>query len=89
MTVPNDRKMFAPLRRAELISPEMKLVALLTGHQAGATAQRLADDFAAAGLVVGSRTPIVKRIAELLDELEQAGRVERVPDGRYRTVGVR
>ena len=31
MSVPDDRKMFAPLRRAQ-ISPELKLVALLTRH---------------------------------------------------------
>ena len=78
--------MFAPLWRADAISPEAKLVALLTSHQAGATAAVLASDLAGAGLVVGSRAPIVKRVGELLDDLERAGQVERVPDGRYRTV---
>jgi hypothetical protein len=86
MSVPDDRKMFAPLRRAQMISPELKLVALLTRHQAGATAEVLANDLASAGMVVGSRAPIIKRIGELLDDLERAGQVERVPDGRYRTI---
>jgi hypothetical protein len=85
MSVPDDRKMFAPLRRVQ-ISPELKLVALLMRHQAGATAEVLAKDLASAGMVVGSRAPIVKRIGELLDDLERAGQVERIPDGRYRTV---
>lgn len=89
MSVPDDRKMFAPLRRAQLISPELKLLALLTGHQGGATAAILTTELAAAGMVVGSRAPIVKRISELLDDLERSGRVERVPDGRYRAVQVR
>jgi len=82
----SDRKMFAPLRRAHMLSPELQLIALLTRHQAGATAQRLAEDMADAEMVVGSRTSIVKRIAELLDDLEHTGRVERIPDGRYRAV---
>ncbi len=86
MTGLDDRKMFAPLRRAHMISPELKLVALLTRHEAGATAEILADDFAGASLVVGSRTLIVKRLGALLEELERAGRVERIPDGRYRAV---
>jgi len=88
MSVSDDRKMFARLRRAQ-ISPELKLVALLTRHQGGATAEVLTDDLAGAGMVVGSRAPIIKRIRELLDELERAGQVERVPDGRYRTVRAR
>ena len=87
--MPDDRKMFAPLRRAQMISPEQKLLALLTGHQGGATAAILTDELAAAGMVVGSRASIVKRISELLDDLERSGRVERVPDGRYRAVQVR
>jgi len=87
MSVPDDdRKMFAPLRRAQMISPELKLVALLMRHQAGATAEVLANDLASAGMVVGSRAPIIKRIGELLGDLERAGQVERIPDGRYRTV---
>lgn len=86
MNVQSDRKMFAPLRRAHLISPELQLVALLKRHQAGATAQRLAEDMAGAEMVVGSTSAIVKRIAELLDDLEHAGQVERIPDGRYRAL---
>ena len=89
MSVPDDRKMFAPLRRAQMISPEVKLVALLTRHQGGATAEILTNDLAGAGMVVGSRAPIIKRIRELLADLERAGQVERIPDGRYRAVRVR
>ena len=48
MSVPNDRKMFAALRRAQMISPELKLVALLMRHQADATAEVLANDLASA-----------------------------------------
>jgi hypothetical protein len=86
MTVLDDRKMFAPLRRAHMISPELHLVALLRRHDAGATAELLTDDFAEANLVVGSRSSIVKRMGQLLDDLEQAGQVERIPDGRYRVI---
>jgi hypothetical protein len=85
VSVPDDRKMFAPLRRAQMISPELKLPVLLTGHQGGATAAILTDQLDAAGMVVGRRAPIVKRIGELLDDLERSGRVERLPDGWYRS----
>ena len=84
MTVLDDRKMFAPLRRAHMISPELHLVTLLKRHEAGATAQLLADDLARGEMVVGSRPSIIKRVAQLLDDLERAGQVERIPDGRYR-----
>jgi hypothetical protein len=86
MTVLDDRKMFSPLRRAHTVSPELQVVALLKRHHAGATAEVLTDDFAEAQLVVGSRSSIVKRIGQLLDDLERAGQVERIPDGRYRVV---
>ena len=86
MTMLDDRKMFAPLRRAHMTSPELQLVVLLKRHQAGATAQRLASDMAGAALVVGSRASVVKRVGELLDDLERGGQVERIPDGRYRAV---
>lgn len=76
--------MFAPMRRSDAVSPEAKLVAVLRFHEAGATATTLAAALVSAGLVVGPRAPVVKRVGELLDELEQAGRVERIPDGRYR-----
>ena len=86
MTVLDDRKMFAPLRRTHMISPELQLVVLLKRRQAGATAQLLVDDLADADMVVGSRSSIVKRIGQLLGDLEEAGQVERIPDGRYRAV---
>jgi hypothetical protein len=80
----DDRKMFSPLRRGEAVSPEAKLVAILDAHEAGMTAAALADALVHAGLAVGTRAPMTKRIVELLESLEQAGRVERTPDGRYR-----
>jgi hypothetical protein len=79
-----DRKMFAPLWRGDAISPEGKLLAILAVHEAGATAATLASELVAAGLVVGARSPVVKRVEELLSELHQAGRVTRIRDGRYR-----
>ena len=82
----DDRKMFAPLWRGEPVSPEAKLFALLAAYEAGATAAVLADSLAVARLAVGGRTPLRQRVAQLLGEMEQAGRVERIPDGRYRTV---
>ena len=82
----DDRKMFAPLRRGEAVSPEGKVLALLAGYEAGATAAALADALGFAGLAVGARAPVRKRVTELLDEMERAGRVERIPDGRYRAV---
>ena len=78
--------MFAPLRRGDAVSPEGKVVAFLAAYEAGATAAALADALAVTGLTVGARAPVRKRIAELLDDMERAGRVERIPDGRYRAV---
>ena len=82
----DDRKMFAPLRRGELMSPEGKVFEFLAAYEVGATAAALADALGLAGLTVGARAPVRKRVAELLDEMDQAGRVERIPDGRYRAV---
>ena len=82
----DDRKMFAPLRRGDAVSPESKVFAMLASYEAGTTAAALADALAVAGFAVGTRAPVRKRVAELLGEMEQAGRVERTPDGRYRTV---
>jgi hypothetical protein len=81
----DDRKMFAPIRRGDIISPEGKLVAVLSVHEGGKTAAGLAAELLHAGLVVGTRAPVAKRIGEILADLERAGRVERTPDGRYRT----
>ena len=86
MTAAGDRKMFAPLRRGDAISTEAKLVAMLKDHEAGATASALANGLACAVLAVGARGSLVRRVGELLDDLEQAGRIERIPDGRYRAV---
>lgn len=89
MSAPDDRRMFAPLRRGEATSPETKLVVVLSGHRDGATAAALADELLRSGLAIGTEPPVTKRVGELLQELEQAGRVERIPDGRYRAVRVR
>ena len=85
----DDWKMFAPLRRGEPMSPHTKVVAVLKTHTAGVTAAALADELLRTGSVIGMRVPVTKRIGELLDELEQAARVERIPDGRYRVVRAR
>ena len=82
----NDRKMFAPLRKREAISPEAKLVAILGDYAAGIIAARLAERLVHAGLAVGTRGLVTRRVGELLDSLEAEGKVERVPDGRYRAV---
>jgi hypothetical protein len=86
MMSPNDRKMFAPLRQREAVSPEAKLFAILTGYEAGTIAADLAEKLVHGGLAVGTRALVTKRVGEMLDGLEQAGRVERIPDGRYRAV---
>jgi hypothetical protein len=82
----DDRRMFAPLRYGEPISPENKVVAVLAGHEAGATIGALADTLLRMGVAIGSRAQVTTRIGELLDELERTARVERIPDGRYRVV---
>jgi hypothetical protein len=89
MSAVDDRKMFAPLRHGEPIAPEAKLVEALKLHGAGATAAALADGLLRSGAVVGLRRSVIERIQELLEDLEQAARVERIPDGRYRAVKTR
>jgi hypothetical protein len=81
-----DRKMFAPLLRGEARSPEAQVCAVLGGYQPGATAARLADQLLRLGYVVGLKASVTRRIEGLLEELERAARVERIPDGRYRVV---
>jgi hypothetical protein len=81
-----DRKMFAPLRLGDIASPEGKLTAILSGRDGGRTPAAFAHELIEAGLVVGTIAAVTKRIAQLLSTLERDGRVERVPDGRYRTV---
>jgi hypothetical protein len=85
----NDRKMFAPLRNREAISPTNKLFNMLTAHESAVTAAVLAERLVTTGFAVGTKVPVTKRIGELLDEMEEAGRVERVPDGRYRAVNAK
>ena len=85
----DDWKMFAPLRRGEPISPQAKVVTVLKQHPAGATAASLADELLQSGSVVGMRASVRKRIGELLDQLEEESRIERIPDGRYRVAAAR
>ena len=59
---------------------------MLKAHAFGVTAAALADELLQTGSVLGARADVAKRIGELLDELEGAAWVERVPDGRYRVV---
>jgi hypothetical protein len=78
--------MFSPLFRGEPRSPEDKVCAVLGACEVGSTPARLADELLRSGLAVGLSAPVTKRIVELLEDLERAGRVERIPDGRYRVV---
>ena len=87
--IAGDRRMFAPLRRGMAISPEAKLIEILRGHEVGATAAGLAVELISSGLAVGTKQPVTKRVSELLDDLEHAARVERIPDGRYRVTRAR
>ena len=82
----DDKKMFAPLRHREGMSPESKVCAVLRGYGAGAIASALAEALVRRGLAIGTRALVTKRVAEILDRLEQEGRAERLPDGRYRAV---
>lgn len=83
--MPNDKKMFAPLRHRESISPEAKLCAIL-GSEGGSIAAELADRLVHGGFAVGTRALVERRVGEMLETLEEAGKVERIPDGRYRAV---
>jgi hypothetical protein len=83
---PDDKKMFAPLRHREAMSPESKLCVILRGYAAGTIASALAEALVLGGLAVGTRALVTKRVGEILDHLEQEGKVERIPDGRYRAV---
>jgi hypothetical protein len=81
-----DRKMFAPMFRGPARSPESEVYAALGGYDAGATAASVADGLLRSRLAVGLKASVTKRVAEMLDDLERAQRVERIPDGRYRVV---
>ena len=80
----NDKKMFAPLRHRESTTPEAKLCAIL--GESGGIAADLADSLVHGGFAVGTRALVVRRVGEMLESLEQAGKVEKIPDGRYRAV---
>jgi hypothetical protein len=81
-----DRKMFAPIFRGPARSPESEIYAALDSFGAGATAAVLADGLLRARVAIGPKVAVTKRVTELLDEMERAARVERIPDGRYRVV---
>ena len=78
--------MFAPLRRRETVSPEAKLYTVLNGSEAGMIAADLADTLVRGGFATGTRSLVTRRIGEMLESLEGEGRVERIPDGRYRAI---
>lgn len=82
MTTSGDRKMFSPPRGRSAMSPEGALAAVLGGYAAGATAAACAGS-SFEGFATGARAPVRKRVADLLAEMEAAGTVERIPDGRY------
>jgi hypothetical protein len=84
----DDRKMFAPLRNRESISLEAKLLTILSHYAAGTIAARLAEGLVRAGLAVGTRGHVTRRVGEILGNLEEAGRVERTADGRFRAVRI-
>jgi hypothetical protein len=81
-----DRKMFAPIFRGPARSPEAEVCAVLGASGAGATAAVLADELLRSGAAIGLKVSVTKRVTELLEDLERAARVERIPDGRYRVV---
>ena len=83
---PGDRKMFAPLFRGEARSVEDQIYAVLGAYRVGVTASGLADELLRSGSAVGSKASVTKRIEAMLEDLEQAEWVERIPDGRYRVV---
>ncbi len=85
----DDRRMFAPMYRREAQSTESQVCEVLHRFEGGTTAARLAEELVRKGLAVGGRAAVISRIVELLDDLERDARVERVPDGRYRTVKTR
>jgi hypothetical protein len=82
----DDRKMFAPIFRGPARSPEAEVYAVLGAYDAGATAAVLADGLIRSRLAVGLKASVTKRVAEMLEDLERAQRIERIPDGRYRVV---
>ena len=82
----DDRKMFAPIFRGPARSPEAEVYAVLGAYDAGATASSLADGLIRSRLAIGLKASVTKRVAEMLEDLERAQRIERIPDGRYRVV---
>lgn len=85
----DDRKMFARSYSREARSPETLVYDVLGDCEGGATAARLAERLLRTRVAIGLQAPVAKRVRELLDDLERAARVERIPDGRYRVVKAR
>jgi hypothetical protein len=84
-----DRKMFAPMLRGDAQSTEAQICAVLGRFQAGATSAGLVGELFRFGLVIGMKERVTRRISDLLEDLERAARVERLPDGRYRLTKAR
>ena len=68
------------------MSAEGALATVLGGYEAEAAEGALASDLVAGGFAVGTRGMVAQRVADLLGEMEAAGTVERIRDGRYRVV---
>jgi hypothetical protein len=81
--------MFAPMLRGDAQSAETQICAVLGRFEAGATSASLVSELFRLGLVIGIRTAVTRRFSDLLEDLERAARVERLPDGRYRLVKAR
>jgi len=86
MRAGDDKKMFAPMRQREPVAPEDKLHTILGRHESGRGAGDLAHELAVSGLAIGTRALLTKRVTEMLEGLEESGRAERTPDGRYRAL---
>jgi hypothetical protein len=81
-----DRRMFAPMLRADPQSAEAQICVVLGRFEPGATPARLVNELFRLRLVIGTKAPVIQRISDLLQDMERAERVERTADGRYRVV---
>jgi hypothetical protein len=78
--------MFAPMLRADPQSAEAQICVVLGRFEPGATPALLAEELFRRRLIIGAKAPVTQRISDLLQDMERAERVERIPDGRYRVV---
>jgi hypothetical protein len=86
IAITEDKKMFAPMRHREAIAPEDKVHAILGRYDAARGPADLAQELAVSGLAVGTLALLTKRVGQMLESLEEAGRAERTPDGRFRAI---